>query len=119
MSKILRFSLAVFVLVAMSAFAMAQSTVTGAIGGTVTNPNNEVVPGATVTVRDTETNKDSTATTDDQGRFVVPTLSTRGLTVYYEASHRARQLSIRQWTSPARAGRTQPPAASSRCSAAR
>jgi outer membrane receptor protein involved in Fe transport len=69
MSKILRLSLAVFVLVALSAIATAQSTVTGAVGGTVTNPNKEVVPGATVTVRNTETNQESTATTDDQGRF--------------------------------------------------
>ncbi|HEY0320741.1 MAG TPA: TonB-dependent receptor [Pyrinomonadaceae bacterium] len=71
MSKLLRFSLVVFVLVAMSALAVAQSTVTGAIGGTVTNPNKEVVAGATVTVRNTETNQESTATTDDQGRFRV------------------------------------------------
>jgi hypothetical protein len=69
MSKLLRFSLAVFVLMAMGALAMAQSTVTGAIGGTITNPNKEVVPGATVTVRNTETNQESTATTDDEGRF--------------------------------------------------
>jgi hypothetical protein len=69
MSKLLRFSLAVFVLVAMSAFAMAQSTTDGAIGGTVTNPNKEVVPGATVTVRNVETGKEGTATTDDSGRF--------------------------------------------------
>jgi hypothetical protein len=71
MSKILRFTLAACVLVAMSAFALAQSTVTGAIGGVVTNPNKEVVPGATVTVRNIETNQESTATTDDEGRFRV------------------------------------------------
>jgi hypothetical protein len=69
MSKILRFSLAVFVLVALSAIAMAQSTTDGAIGGTVTNPNKEVVPGATVTVRNVETGKEVTATTDSEGRF--------------------------------------------------
>ena len=69
MSKILRFTLAACVLVAMSAMALAQSTVTGAIGGVVTNPNNEVVPGATVTVRNIETNQESSATTDDEGRF--------------------------------------------------
>jgi outer membrane receptor protein involved in Fe transport len=55
----------------MSALAFGQSTVTGAIGGTVTNPNGEVVPNAAVTVRNTETNKEDAATTDDQGRFKV------------------------------------------------
>jgi hypothetical protein len=55
----------------MSAIAFGQSTVTGAIGGVVTNPNKEVVPNAAVTVRNTETNKEDSATTDDQGRFKV------------------------------------------------
>lgn len=69
MSKILRLSLVALLVVAMSALAFAQSTVDGAIGGVVTNPNGEVVPGATVTVRNVETNKEGTATTDDEGRF--------------------------------------------------
>jgi hypothetical protein len=56
-------------MVAMSAIAVAQSTTDGAIGGSVTNPNKEVVPGATVTVRNVETGKEGTATTDDSGRF--------------------------------------------------
>ena len=58
----------------MSAIAFGQSTVAGAIGGVVTNPNKEVVPNASVTVRNTETNKEDTATTDDEGRFKVPGL---------------------------------------------
>jgi uncharacterized surface anchored protein len=53
---------------------MAQSTTTGAIGGVVQNPNKEVVPGATVKVRNTETNKEDAATTDDTGRFKVSNL---------------------------------------------
>jgi hypothetical protein len=57
-----------------SAMAFGQSTVTGAIGGTVTNPNKEVVPNASVTVRNSETNQEDTATSDDQGRFKVPGL---------------------------------------------
>lgn len=86
MSKILRLSLTVFVLVALSAIAVAQSTVTGAIGGVVTNPNNEVVPGATVTVRNIETNQDSTATTDDEGRFRVVQLQPGTYSVRVSAS---------------------------------
>jgi len=59
---------------ALSAIAFAQSTTTGAIGGVVTNPNKEVVPGASVTVKNVETNKEETATTDDTGRFKVANL---------------------------------------------
>src|SRR5262249_1802959 len=59
---------------AFSAVAMAQSTTTGSIGGVVTNPNKEVVSGATVTARNTGTNREDTATTDDTGRFKVANL---------------------------------------------
>jgi hypothetical protein len=75
MCKFLRFSLIAFVFVVLSALTvMAQGTVTGSIGGVVMNPAKEVVPGATVVVRNIETNKEDTATTDDQGRFVVTNL---------------------------------------------
>ena len=50
MSKIIRLSFAVLMAVALSAVAMAQSTTSGAIGGVVTNPNKEVVPGAAISV---------------------------------------------------------------------
>src|ERR1041384_4093274 len=58
----------------LSAVAVAQSTTTGSIGGVVSNPAKEVVPGASVTVRNTGTNKEDTATTDDTGRFKVANL---------------------------------------------
>jgi outer membrane receptor protein involved in Fe transport len=58
----------------LSAVSFAQSTTTGSIGGVVTNPNKEVVPGASVTVRNIGTNKEDTATTDDTGRFKVANL---------------------------------------------
>jgi len=58
MSKILRFSFVALLVFAMSAIAFGQGTVTGAIGGTVTNPNKEVVPGASVTVKNLGTNKE-------------------------------------------------------------
>lgn len=48
---------------------MAQSAVTGAISGSVNDPNNAVVPNATVTLRSLDTNKIETATTDAEGRF--------------------------------------------------
>jgi hypothetical protein len=71
MSKFLRLSFVLSFILGMSAIAFGQSTVTGAIGGIVTNPNKEVVPNAAVAVRNTETNREDSATTDDQGRFKV------------------------------------------------
>jgi Carboxypeptidase regulatory-like domain/TonB dependent receptor len=75
MNKFLRFCFAALVVTAFCAVsALAQSTVTGAISGTVTNPNKEVIAGATVTARNTGTNKESTATTDDNGGFKIVNL---------------------------------------------
>jgi hypothetical protein len=74
MSKFVKLSLVLSLILGISGIAFGQSTVTGAIGGTVTNPNDEVVANASVTVRNTETNKEDTATTDDQGRFRVSNL---------------------------------------------
>ncbi len=74
MSKIIKLSFAGLLVLAFCAIAFAQSTTTGAIGGVVTNPNKEVVPGAEVTVKNLETNKEETATTDDTGRFKVANL---------------------------------------------
>src|SRR6266545_4359681 len=74
MSKFVKLSFVLSFILGMSAIVFGQSTVTGAIGGVVTNPNNEVVPNAAVTVRNSETNKEDTATTDDQGRFRIVNL---------------------------------------------
>src|ERR1043166_5927257 len=52
----------------------AQSTTQGAIGGQVSDPMEASVPGATVTVRNVATNATAEATTDGNGRFLVPTL---------------------------------------------
>ncbi|HSE30471.1 MAG TPA: TonB-dependent receptor [Pyrinomonadaceae bacterium] len=56
------------IVLSLSAVVMAQSTTTGALGVTVTDPKGAVVPGATVTARNIETNKEVTATADDEGR---------------------------------------------------
>jgi outer membrane receptor protein involved in Fe transport len=71
MSKFLRFSLVTLLFIVLGAMTAAAQTTTGGIGGVVSNPAGEVVPGAAVTVRNVETNKEGTATTDDQGRFFV------------------------------------------------
>src|SRR4030095_5842109 len=74
MSRIAKLLCVFMVVLGLSAVAMAQSTTTGAIGGVVQNPNKEVVPGAAVSVKNMETNKEDSATTDDAGRFKVPNL---------------------------------------------
>jgi hypothetical protein len=74
MSKFLRFCFTPVLIFAFCAAAWAQSTTTGAIGGTVTNPNKEVVKGATVTITNNGTGKEDTATTDDDGHFKVAQL---------------------------------------------
>lgn len=74
MSKIVKLSFVGLLVLALSAVALAQSTTTGAIGGVVTNPNKEVVAGASVAVKNIGTNKEDAATTDDTGRFKVSNL---------------------------------------------
>ncbi|HET9713754.1 MAG TPA: carboxypeptidase regulatory-like domain-containing protein, partial [Pyrinomonadaceae bacterium] len=74
MSKIVKFFSVSLLVFALSAIVLAQSTTTGSIGGVVTNPAKEVVPGATVTAKNIGTSKEDTATTDDTGRFKVPNL---------------------------------------------
>jgi hypothetical protein len=82
MLKSLRFSLAALLLIAIGALAvMAQSTVTGAIGGVIMNPNKEVVPGAAISVHNVETNNEETATSDGEGRFRVVNLQPGTYTV--------------------------------------
>src|SRR5439155_9996912 len=86
MSKIVRLSFVLFFMLAMSAIAFGQSTVTGAITGLVSNPNREVVPGASVTAKNIETNKEDTATSDDEGRFRVVNLQPGTYTVTVNVS---------------------------------
>ncbi|HEX7773463.1 MAG TPA: TonB-dependent receptor, partial [Pyrinomonadaceae bacterium] len=74
MSRIVKILFVSVLVLAFNATAFAQSTTTGSIGGVVTNPNKEVVPGAAITVRNMGTNKEDTATTDDTGRFKVANL---------------------------------------------
>lgn len=86
MSKILRFSFVALLLLAMSAVAFGQGTTTGAIGGVVNNPNKEVVPGASVTIKNAGTGKEDSAVTDDQGRFKIANLDPGTYSVVINAS---------------------------------
>jgi len=58
MHKFFRLSFATLLVFAMSAMAFGQSTTTGAIGITVSDPQSAVVPNATITARNIETNKE-------------------------------------------------------------
>ena len=68
-----------FVLIA-GAFASAQEF-RGSITGTVTDPNGAAVAGATVTVKNVETNITQTATTNDVGSYTFPLLQPGTYTV--------------------------------------
>ncbi len=74
MLKTIKLFLVSLLVLAFCAVAFAQSTTTGSIGGVVTNPAKEVVPGAAVSVKNIGTNKEDSATTDDTGRFKVVNL---------------------------------------------
>jgi hypothetical protein len=58
-----------FTVACAGSLALAQSAVTGAVGGVATDPNNAAVANATVTLRSMDTNKKETVTTDSDGRF--------------------------------------------------
>ncbi|MFN2531317.1 MAG: carboxypeptidase regulatory-like domain-containing protein [Pyrinomonadaceae bacterium] len=64
-------AICLFAVIALSVGANAQTQIaTGTVQGTVVDPNGAAVPGATVEVKNTDTNFVRNATTDDEGRFV-------------------------------------------------
>lgn len=75
--------LALALLVALPALAAGQAT-TGTVRGTVRDPQGAVVPGAAVTVRNTDTNIARTATTGDHGEYLVTNLPTGNYEVVAE-----------------------------------
>src|SRR5215211_8598877 len=79
-------ALLIFCLVTGAPSAWAQSTTQGAVGGTVKDPQGAVVANASVTVKNEETNKEVSATTDDEGRFRVVQLDPGNYSVTINAS---------------------------------
>jgi outer membrane receptor protein involved in Fe transport len=73
MKKVLMFVFAMC-LALFAVGAMAQTATTGAIEGTVTDPQGNAVPNATVTVSGSNLISAQTATTDDQGRYHIGNL---------------------------------------------
>lgn len=86
MFKFIRLPFVAFLIAAMSALTFAQSTTTGAVGVIATDPAGAIVPNATVTVRNVETSKESTATTDSEGRARIVNLDPGNYTVTVNAS---------------------------------
>src|SRR5690242_2807504 len=58
----------------LASLAWGQSKTTGTLGGSVTDATDAVVPGAKVTLTNTETGATFEATTDDQGQYRIPLL---------------------------------------------
>src|SRR4051795_12018699 len=56
-------------MIAFAAFAQTQIT-SGNIQGTVTDANGASVPGATIEIKNLDTNLSRTLTTDEDGRFI-------------------------------------------------
>jgi len=66
------FLLALVVMLGISSTAMAQTSTTGKVVGTVTDPSGAVVPKADVELLNAGTNAMQTATANDSGEFVFP-----------------------------------------------
>ena len=77
--------IAAMLLVLGQAAIFAQSTTTGVLSGTVTDPQGSVVSGATVVMKNNETGAVSTATTNDNGVFVFTQVQPATYTVTIEA----------------------------------
>jgi uncharacterized GH25 family protein len=69
----------------LPALGFAQGETTSAIIGEVSDASGAAVPGATVTIRNTETGLQRSATTDDSGRFNFPQLKPGTYKVRVEA----------------------------------
>ncbi|MGZ8846183.1 MAG: TonB-dependent receptor, partial [Pyrinomonadaceae bacterium] len=85
MKKFFMFVLAM-TLALFATSVMAQTSTTGAVEGTVTDPNGAAVKGATVTVSGANLISTQTATTGDNGHFQIPALPPGMYKVAVEAS---------------------------------
>jgi hypothetical protein len=86
MHKFFRLCFATLLVFALSAVAFSQSTVSGAIGVTATDPQGAVVPNASVKIRNLGTNQEASDTTDGEGRARIVNLQPGTYSVTVEAS---------------------------------
>src|SRR5260221_723994 len=73
----------VFFMFSVLAFGQAQ---TGTLRGTVTDPNGQVVAGATVTAKQQTTGATTPTTTNGEGEFVLPTVARGAYPVRVEST---------------------------------
>ncbi|MDT5120972.1 MAG: hypothetical protein QOC96_454 [Acidobacteriota bacterium] len=78
--RILSFIIALAALVLVQSAAMAQ-TDTGRIAGTVTDQNNAIVPGASITAKNDRTGEERTTTSTDDGTYIITNLKPSTYTV--------------------------------------
>jgi hypothetical protein len=83
--SIVRYCLALVVIVLFACGAFAQSATDGAIGGNVLDSSGAAVPNAKVTVKNNGTNAEETVMTDDTGYFRVGKLQPATYSVSVEA----------------------------------
>lgn len=87
-----------FMFLLSSAAMFAQSTTDGAIGGTVVDPQDKVIPGAVITIHNNGTNHDTLTKSDATGYFRVPSLEPAFYTVTVKAegfaTYRAEKVQV-------------------------
>ena len=74
-------SLFTALLICLFVYSVPAQEFRGTINGTITDPNGAVVPGATVTIKNVETNITNTVTTNSEGSYTVPLLPPGSYTV--------------------------------------
>src|SRR5262245_16039218 len=85
MQRIIRFSSLFILALVLTSVAAAQTT-SGSIAGTINDPNNAAIGGATVKISDAGKGFTLSATTDSEGRFVFPTVPPGTYTMTVEAT---------------------------------
>src|SRR5262249_19201678 len=85
----LRLALSLALVGAFARPALAQNT--GVIEGLVADDSGAILPGATVTLKNTETGAERTGTTDSEGRYRFPALPPGDYTVRVDLSGFASQ----------------------------
>src|SRR6185369_8669439 len=83
---LLRLLALISLLTVSSVLSFAQVSSTAPLSGTVTDPNNAVIAGATVSVKNPSTGQEFSATTGENGAFTIPAVSAGTYTVRVTAN---------------------------------
>src|SRR5947209_12247900 len=70
----IRQSIAAVLLLLIASLAVSAQEFRGSVSGRVTDPNGAVLPGATVVIKNVETNGEQTATANEEGAYNFPLL---------------------------------------------